>query len=449
MAVIGGIWQSVVTVIAYTWWFWLPIILWPMFEGTWLFWRQEVFKSEIPFVLLELHMPRAVTKSPMSMEQVFAAIHALKNAPGDLREKWYDGEITRWYSFELVSLGGEVHFYLRCPKNQVGLIQAAFYSYYPDLEVSEVAEDYVNKFPDNEAALEKSSYDMWGSELILARDPVYPIRSYLDFESPEEEKQYDPMSLFLEVLGKLKREEIVGIQINAFPIGDHLREHGEHVIEKIRNKKQHHAGSASMKMEFPHILPVFPTEAHEGHQDNEVARALSRTPGETDVLKAIEENLAKPTFEVCIRFIYLSPKEIFTDTFPRRGLLGAFNQYGAMDLNYFKRNEDMSTRTRIWNWPHIFVEARGKLRKDRLLFAYRHREISPQTDMGKVLMSKLLNWENSKEFPMSTRSLATLFHPPTHLTLTAPHVRRVESRKAGPPAGLPIYGGEEEIEKFQ
>ena len=50
---------------------------------------------------------------------------------------------------------------------------------------------------------------------------------------------------------------------------------------------------------------------------------------------------------------------------------------------------------------------------------------------------------------MNTRSLATLFHPPTFLVLTAPHLRRVESKKTGPPAGLAIYGDEGDLEKFK
>jgi hypothetical protein len=35
------------------------------------------------------------------------------------------------------------------------------------------------------------------------------------------------------------------------------------------------------------------------------------------------------------------------------------------------------------------------------------------------------------------------------VTLTAPHIQRIESRKVAPPAGLAIYGGEEEIERFR
>lgn len=442
--------QSIGVVLYYSWWFWLAILLWPFFEGTWLFWKREVYKHELGYMFFELRMPRQILKSPAAMEQIFIALHALRNTPGDFSEYWLEGEVTRWYSIEIVSIGGEIHFYMRLPIIQQEIIKAAFYSYYPDLEVAEV-DDYVAKyFPKNTAEMFKNGYDMWGSELVYVRDDVYPIKSYLDFESPEEEKQYDPMSLMLEILGRTKREEVVGIQINFFPIGDHLREHSEHVIEKLRAKKKPGAAkSAAMTMEFPHILPVFPVAGKEGAPENEFARALSRTPGETDVLKAIEENLALPTFETNIRFVYFSPKEIYQDTFARRGLAGAFKQYDAMDLNAFRRNDKMSTRARVWNFPYVFPDIRVRMRKDRLIMSYAHREIAPTTEMGKLIMSKFLNWEHSKEMLMSARSLATIFHPPTHLTLTAPHMRRVESRKAGAPAGLPIYGNEEDIEKYR
>ena len=40
---------------------------------------------------------------------------------------------------------------------------------------------------------------------------------------------------------------------------------------------------------------------------------------------------------------------------------------------------------------------------------------------------------------MNTEELATIFHVPTIAVLTQPLMERVESRKIGPPAGLPIF----------
>jgi len=454
MSVTQGLLDSIITVFLNTWWIFAPFILFPIFESTWIFWKQEEFKHHLDWVVLELRIPREIKKNPKAMEQVFTAVHALRNAPGDFKEKWLDGEVTRWYSFEMVSIGGEIHFYIRTYSKQRDLVEAAFFAYYPDVEIVEV-EDYINLLPTTVGEMFKSGYDLWGTELLLSKSEAYPIRSYLDFEAMEEEKQYDPISMFLEVLGKVKREEIVGIQLTIAPAAPNWGDEFKEVIEELRAKKEggaHGGKSASLGLEFPHILPTFPVKGHgekkEG-SEREFIRTLSRTPGETDVLKAIEENLSRPAFKTLVRFIYVSPKELYYDTFARRGIIGAFNQYGSLDLNSFKQNHAVSTRTRVWSWPHLFPAARNTRRKQRLLMSYRHREVPPETWMGRLLLSKLLNWEHSEMFFLNTRSLATLFHPPTYLVLTAPHIKRMESRKTGPPAGLAIYGDEEEIEKFK
>ena len=70
--------------------------------------------------------------------------------------------------------------------------------------------------------------------------------------------------------------------------------------------------------------------------------------------------------------------------------------------------------------------------------------------MGRLITSYVLNWNfASRRSSLNTEEVATLFHPPPVVALTAPHIRRVESRKTGPPAGLPIFGDEGDIERFR
>ena len=155
-------------------------------------------------------------------------------------------------------------------------------------------------------------------------------------------------------------------------------------------------------------------------------------------------------FDTLIRFVYLSPKAGFYDTYPRRGIVGAFNQYQVLDLNGFTQNYDKSTRTKIWNFPYYFPNRRNEYRKHRLLHDYHHREVIEHTFIGKLISTYLLDSGfKSKSALLNLESIATLFHPPTAPVLTAPHLKRVESRKGSPPAGLAIFGEEESIEKFQ
>ncbi|MBI4094994.1 MAG: hypothetical protein HY435_02255 [Candidatus Liptonbacteria bacterium] len=432
------------------------IVLLPLFLSTWLFWRNEEFKKSLKWLLLEIKIPREIDKSPRAMEQILSAIHALRNVATDIQERYWDGEVTRWYSFEIVSFGGEIHFYIRLYYKQRDLVEAAFFSFYKDVEIVEV-DDYVDQiFPKTVRDLYAQGYDMWGSEMKLVKPSAYPIRTYEDFEHVDEEKQFDPISAFLEVLAKIKKEEIVGIQILASPADRNWNIKWQPVVEKLRNTSSlsddKKGKSAKLKFDFPSgPLPAISVETEEQRKSEtgSLAKVFGRTPGETDVLKAVEENLSKPAFETVIRFIYFSPKSLFYDSYARRGLTGAFNQYGALDLNSFTQNYSMSTRTRFWTKPYIFPGMRNEFRKQRLLYLYNKREFPTYNFIGKVLTSSIWNWnKHSKTFEMNIKCLATLFHPPTRQVLTAPHIPRVESRKTGPPAGLAIFGDEEKIEKF-
>lgn len=427
------------------------LIFWPLFLSTWVYWRNEVFKEDLKWVLLEIKVPREIDKSPRAMEQVLAALHALRNEPVDLQEKYWDGEVTRWISLEIASFGGEIHFYVRIYYKQRDILEAAFFAFYKDVELVEV-DDYMDKLPATMPEVYQQGYDIWGTELILARESAYPIKSYIDFEAIEEEQQVDPISSFLEVLAQVKPEQTIVLQFLISGARAEWNTKWKGLVEKLNQmKKEGSPASAASTTDFPGgPLPAFGVKPQKQDELRTFTRSFFRTPGETDILKAVERNLAKPAFNTLIRYIYFSPKSIYYDSFPRRGILSAFNQYGTLDLNRFMRNEKVSTRVKIWNSPYIFPKTRREIRKQRLLYNYRKRELPPETIMGKILTSSIFMWNIHNKMPeLNIESLATLFHPPAAYVLTAPHMMRVESRKTGPPAGLAIFGEEDSIEKLK
>ncbi|MBI2623709.1 MAG: hypothetical protein HYW65_04035 [Candidatus Liptonbacteria bacterium] len=433
-------------------WFWVFLILLPLTASTWLGWRQFRFEHSAAFRMgiLEMRIPREIRKSPRAMEQVFMAIHALRNYASDPEEVWWDGEITRRFTFEITSFGGEIRFFVRFYNRYRPLVEAAFLSYYPDVELVDV-DDYIEQIPKDMDEMYARDLNMWGAEMELRRPEAYPIRSYAAFEAPDEERQYDPIASMLETLAKVKKGEFVGIQLVTAPKNPHWHEKWAPFIEKLKEQSSNKPKPPpTTKTEFPGgVLPVFSLAGQEEESPFKNIR-ISRTPGETNVLEAVENNLSKPAFDVILRFAYISPLPLFYESLARRAVGGIFNQYAAQDLNHFGRNEGTSTRVRFWHWPYFFPKKRAEWRKAVLLHKYRHREMPPETFMAKVVGSRLFQWDfASKEFVMNVESLATLFHPPTFLVLTAPHIRRVESRKTGPPAGLAIYGDEKEIQKFQ
>ena len=80
-------WGYILPVLEFIWPFVAFVFLVIILRSTWLFWRQSIFEHTIPFVLLELRIPREVRKSPKAMEQVLMAFHSLRNVATDLQEK--------------------------------------------------------------------------------------------------------------------------------------------------------------------------------------------------------------------------------------------------------------------------------------------------------------------------------------------------------------------------
>ena len=167
------------------------------------------------------------------------------------------------------------------------------------------------------------------------------------------------------------------------------------------------------------------------------------SPGETELLRAIERKLSKPIFKTVIRSVYVGPKEGFSANFGQRGLISAFNQYGSEAYNTFKNNPFVWTRANMWYSPYIFPKKRVTARKERILAYFRERKIYSETRMARLLQFDLANYGAAgKMIHLNTEELGTLFHLPTVLVLTAPTVQIEGAKKAGPPAGLPIYGEE-------
>ncbi len=442
--------------LALTWWLWAFFLLAPLSSSIWRFWRNEHYLRSTNMVLLELLLPRETLKSPRAMEQVLTAIHALRNSPGDIVEQWWDGESPRTFSFEIVSFGGEVHFYVRTFIKTKMLVEAAFYANYPDIEIIE-ADDYVTRFPGTLKEMNAQNYTMWGSEITLAKESPYPIKTFEDFESPDEEKEYDPISALIEVFAKAKKEEIVAIQFLATPVAIGWQKKWQPLVRTLKESKGAAAAvakkRASRSWDFSTgILPITEVVVGDSKEDNAIFKSFMRTPGETDTLKAVEENLDRPAFEMIIRVNYFSPRESFYESYAKRGVMGSLNQYAHQSMNSFRA----VTKTLVYPAgkpyvkPFIFANTRNNYKKQRLIYDYRHRNIQPENFIGKVITSSIFDWNFKKQpFEITTKCFATIFHPPTRYVTTTPHIRQVASKKAGPPAGLAIFGDEKEIESYQ
>lgn len=424
---------AVFTTIISFWWLFLFVGLMFLAPALWLTYAQAYYKKNNAFTLIELHIPREVKRSPRAMEQVFTAIHGIKNSPANFEEKWWQGEVPLWFSCEMVSFGGEVHFYMHIPIKHRNMIEAALYAHYPDIEISESAEDYVYRMPQTWGELEGKGYNLFGNELILDREKgdAYPIRTYDDFEEQVEEKQLDPIAAVLETLVKIKPQEQLWIQIIIRPLVDNTwKKKGEQTMKELKEK----VGRRNVQTAFGDFV------------------AIDRSPGEVETMKKIDQKLEKPGFQTLIRYVYIAPKDIYNANFGQRGVYTAFNQYMSESLNSFKHNVKAWTRSSFWYFPYFFPQRRAQARKEHIWTNFRMRRMYGETTTSALFDIKFFHFGFSArqwgQYVLSTAELATIFHLPTFAVLTGPIVKRVEARKVGPPAGLPIYGAEGEENKL-
>ena len=426
------------------WWLWVFLALFFLGRALWLAYVQDCYRT-YPKVIFELRIPREIRKTPRAMEQVFTSLHALKNVAGNFEEKWIQGEVPEVFSCEVASFGGEVHFYMRVPKRHENMVKAALYGQYPDMEIEEV-EDYVYRMPFTFKELSNTGYNIFGNELRLTKPErnvkgelvggdVYPIRTYIDFEAVDEIKELDPIAPLLELLGNLKPQEQIWVQIVLQPLSNFKDVHGPDEIENWKKKGQDvierikGTSRSAIDPKTGDTVFTFPS------------------PTDTEAMKAIDRTIGKPGFWTVIRYLYIAPKEMYTTNFGQRGVFSALNQYATEGYNKFGHNIWAWTRTSMWYSPYFFPRRRGRARRERIYWNYRTRKTYDDTLIARLFHIKFFHLGLGlyrTRFVMNTECLATIYHMPTYLSLTGPFIKRVEAKRGGPPAGLPIYGGEGE-----
>jgi hypothetical protein len=410
--------DSVIRIAGQSWFIWLPILMLLLFGDVWHSYIRNHYKQGIDWVYLEIKIPREIRRGPKAMEQLFASLHSFLGGPSDWYDRWWAGEMQKWYSFEIASFGGDIHFYLRTPAKHKNYVEANIYAQYPDVEIEEI-DDYTLRMPSTYDALHDAGYELFGSIIVLAKDDVYPIRLYEEFETPSEYSTLDPIASLIEVLNTVKPGEELWLQILTAPIGSYWQEKGARFIKRMQEKTR--------------------VVTKDEHGDQTI---IDRTPGEVLALKAIEQNIAKPGFQTLIRYVYISPIEQYDRNLPWYGVLGAFNQYTSKAHNSFRHNGSIRTAVLWYYWPFFFPKYRMKYRRRDVYNAFKSRRMEESGFITQLFTNATLA---PSRMVLNTEELATIYHYPSNIVLTAPSIQRVESRKVGPPASLPQHGNAGEL----
>jgi len=414
------------TLLHFSWIFLFLIFLWG-FHKAWMYYVCNRFWRAKDWVLLEIYLPQLVELTPKSTEQMLAGLHGVYKGP-NLIEKYWHGYKQPRFSLEIAGINGEIHFFIRCERKFRRLVESQVYAQYPEAEIFE-SPDYTANVPFD---LPNKDWDVWGTDLRLVSDEIYPIRTHPYFKEQEIEGGIiDPLASFSEIFSHLRQGEQVWVQILISPTHEPWQKKSEQERDKLIGK----APEKKSKTGFTQTGEILQEEgsgwgraatevlfgtklgtAAETKQEERVLPSLMQhlAPGTQEKVKAIELKATKLGFTSKVRFVYLGTRDIFTKA-NVSAIAGAFKQFSTLDLNGFGNGP--KTKTSV-----DYVREQGRLlyRKRKILMYYRYR-----------------TFDGDLPYIFNIEEIASLFHLPSFIVKT-PMMPRVEAKKGEPPVGLPV-----------
>ncbi len=403
---------------------WL-LAVWMIF---WIAWKTYLLMKMVDFVsamewtYFQVTMPADTEETPKSMEGIFEMVGGIHKNP-DFNEKYFDGYLEAWASFELHCTQGSARYVIVVPTAHRRLFEAIIYAQYPKADIKEV-EDYTLRYDWKEL---RKKFDIWGAEMVLVEDDILPIKTYKDFEAKLAERVpfVDPMQVTIETLTNLDAGEEFWIQILVRALdGGNIKKwekKGEKKIAEISGQaKKEKPGMWDNFRDFFSALPgelltiIFKGPLDfEQKKEEKVLRFFN--PADSAKMEKILEKVTSNGYKVKIRLIHICPPGQMKKPNIGRGI-GTFKQYAMGHLNSFKPDSDTKT-----NGPNLIMrDKRRLLREKNILLNYQWRDFFG-TDSGQM---------------MNAEELASIYHFPVKYT-SAPSVERAKSGRTSPPPNLP------------
>lgn len=414
------------------WWVFAPLFLameTKVLYRWWIRWDYNYAKTK--WVTLEVITPKEILVPPKAMEDVFSVMWGPLYGPANWRETWLEGAGDSFMSWELASIEGNLHYYMRVTTDHRLSLETILYSHYPDLEIHEVP-DYTRNVPQN---IPNAEWDVYGEDFITPAASAYPIKTYEKFFEPQgerisaEEKRIDPISSLLELMSKMGPGEQFWLQFVTTSIQEEGWIHeGKKIVNKIAGRPDKHKKTITDEI-FEVVLNfVFGPEKVgkdeykmiEIGKSEEGDRELLITPGEREIVTEIENKLKKQVFRTSIRGVYVAKRENWK---PGNRILprAYFSHFQTQHMNHLR----FSTTTRP-KTHYVFRRRIPYLRTRRMFRNYVLRFPSFFPDLEKEV--PILNGEE----------MATIYHFPIKISgLVLPTMERVDSKKGGPPPNLP------------
>ena len=404
----------------------------------WVHYVQQDFISGIEYVVLEIVPPREVARSPQAMELFISnALYHFSFKGG--KEEYWQGAVWFWFSLEIASIDGQVHFYIRAPSRIKSLIETQMYAQYPQAQVK-LVEDYTLAVDE---ITPESDWNGWGCEFKLLKPEAYPIRTYIDYgldEDPKEEYKVDPISPVIEFFGSLQKGEQAWMQVVITPSKKEYKTKGSW-FKKHDWVKESRVETNKLLAPYTRIFTPAP-----GVPGAVPTLGVYAPVYLTATLEKMSKKRDKVGFDAGVRIMYVAKKEIFPPgrrTNNSRNIRLIFRQYENPSANGFSRFN--STQGDAYGGIITITSKTVMLLANRMLNHFRERLFFHEPLHLRIFNKRYLHWPlsllfhayfHSQTFVLNAEELATLWHFPGQI-MKVPSLERIESKEASPPPNLP------------
>lgn len=389
------------------WWL-IAILLFRKALNEWMAFKQKEHLKTWQWTVLAVDIPAEFVQSPKAVEQIFVNLSGAQ-INYSVYERYFEGKLPRWFSFEIISIEGYIQFVVRTEVSFRDLVEAAIYAQYSEAEITEV-EDYVTMIPE---VFPNTEFEAQGAEFSLAESEVYPIRTYPEFEYTISKDVVftDPMAAILENFSRIGPGEHLWMQIAILPVDNSWKQDGIDLVKKIvANKKEPKTGGlvgmvgSAPEWVLKNAIQAwnydFSVEEEKKKKEDAVGKVSDLTPGAKAVIESIEDKISKLGFKCRVRVLYAAKNELFKPHKCVQGLIGAMNQFYINNRNGFK--------AKIIGGQDIVT-------------AYKTRALK----------------FNDDPYILNIEELATIWHFPLPLVKT-PLIQKANIKRGEPPINLPV-----------
>lgn len=304
------------------------------FLAMWAARQARDVQREEEMVFLQVLVPKKESKEDKeSTSEQFSSGQDFKEIVGLMDHLYqslysiYNSRISRFWkgqdflSLEYAALGGEILFFIVCPRSISHLIEKQITSFYPDVIIDEV-EDYNIFTPDSHTAAES---------LLPAKDFSFSFRTYQEMKS-------DPLNAITNAFSKLKIDEGAAVQFVIRPASSGWQKKLQKAAVAMINPKKHRASwynPISWLSAFFSLLTS--SEASEVIDLKDSEGTGNRvTQVQEERSKMLDEKACNPGYFCTVRAIGSAETSAKAQNV-LQGVISAFAQFDVVRGNSFKR----------------------------------------------------------------------------------------------------------------